>query len=146
VTAAQPGRPTLVARVLGARHRPTAPALVLVAIGAATVVVSAVVHLYLWGREDGYRAVPTIGPLFLLQGIVGCLLGVAIIAVRRVAVTAAGALYMAMSLGGLIISLNGELFGYPETLDAPYVKASLTDEIVGLVACLAACALRARDT
>jgi predicted CDP-diglyceride synthetase/phosphatidate cytidylyltransferase len=141
----EPQQPTLVTRVAGARHRTTALALVLVGIGAVTVVASAVIHLYLWGREDGYRAVPTIGPLFLLQGIVGCVLGVAIIALRRVAVTAVGALYLAMSVGGLLISLHGALFGYPETLDAPYVKLTLTDEIIGLVACLAACALAARE-
>ena len=73
--------------------------LVLVAAGAATIVASAVVHLYLWGKEDGYRAVPTIGPLFLLQGIAGCLLGPVMLVLRRVVTDAAGAMYLALSLG-----------------------------------------------
>lgn len=112
-------------------------------VGAVAVVVSAVIHLALWGQEGGYREVPTIGPLFLLQAIVGCVLGVAIIGLRRPVVTLLGALYMALSLGGLVISINDELFGYPETLDAPDVTLTLVVEILGLVACLAAIALSA---
>ncbi len=60
---------------------------------------------------------------------------------RRVITDAAGAAYMAMSLGGLYLSINGGLFGFDETLNAPWVKFSLVDEIVGVVACLAAAAL-----
>lgn len=115
--------------------------LVLVAAGAATIVASAVVHLYLWGKEDGYRAVPTIGPLFLLQGIAGCLLGPVMLVLRRVITDAAGAAYLALSLGALYLSINGGLFGFDETLNAPWVKFSLADEIVGLAACLAAAAI-----
>ena len=115
--------------------------LVLVAAGAATIVASAVVHLYLWGKEDGYRAVPTVGPLFLIQGIAGYLLGPAMLVVRRVVTVAAGAAYVALSLGALYLSINGGLFGFNETLNAPWVKFSLVDEIVGLAACLAAAAI-----
>ena len=112
--------------------------LVLVAAGAATIVASAVVHLYLWGKEDGYRAVPTVGPLFLIQGIAGLLLGPVVLVFRRVVTDVTGAAYMAMSLGALYLSINGGLFGFDETLNAPWVKFSLVDEIIGLVACLAA--------
>ena len=122
---------------LGRQHGARALVLVLVAAGAATIVVSAVVHLYLWGKEDGYRAVPTIGPLFLLQGIAGCLLGPVMLIFRRVITDAAGAVYMAMSVGALYLTINGGLFGFEDTLDAPWVKFSLVDEVVGLAACLA---------
>ena len=123
---------------LGRQHGTGALVLVLVAAGAATIVAAAVVHLYLWGKEDGYRAVPTVGPLFLVQGIAGLLLGPLMLAFRRVVTDAAGAAYMAMSLGALFLSINGGLFGFDETLNAPWVKFSLVDEIIGLVACLAA--------
>jgi hypothetical protein len=126
---------------LGRQHGASVLVLVLVAAGAATIVVSAVVHLYLWGKEDGYRAVPTVGPLFLLQGIAGCVLGPVMLIFRRVISDAAGAVYMAMSLGALYLSINGGLFGFDETLNAPWVKFSLVDEIVGLAACLAAAAI-----
>ena len=108
-------------------------------VSGATIVASGALHLYLWGRADGYRAVPTIGPLFLAQGAAGLLLGVALVAARRTVVTLAGAVFMALSIGGLVVSVNGELFGYPETLDAPYVKMALGIEIAGLIVCLATC-------
>ena len=126
---------------LGRQHGASVVVLVLVAAGAATIVVSAVVHLYLWGKADGYRAVPTVGPLFLLQGIAGCLLGPVMLIFRRVITDAVGAAYMAMSLGALYLSINGGLFGFDETLNAPWVKFSLVDEIVGLAACVAAAAI-----
>ena len=123
------------------RHGAGVVVLLFVAAGAATIVVSAVVHLYLWGKSDGYRAVPTVGPLFLVQGIVGLLLGAVMLIIRHVVATTAGAVYMAMSIGGLYLSLHGGLFDYQETLDAQYVKLSLVVEIIGLIACLVALAM-----
>ena len=118
--------------------------LALVAVGMVTIVVSAVVHLYLWGKSDGYRAVPTIGPLFLIQAIVGCVLGPTMLLVRRVFVTATGAVYLALSIGGLYLSMHGGLFGYQETLDAPFVKLTMIVEIIGFVATLAVTAMELR--
>ena len=126
-------------RSLSRRHG--TGALVLVAVGAATVAVSAVVHLYLWGKADGYRAVPTVGPLFLIQCIAGCILSAAMLIFRRVVTDLAGASYMALSLGALYLSINGGMFGFNETLNAPWVKFSLFDETIGLAAYLAAAAI-----
>ena len=123
---------------LSRQHGASTLVLALVAAGAVTILLSAIVHLYLWGKADGYRAVPTVGPLFLLQGIAGCLLGPLILAVRRVVTDVVGAAYMAGSLGALFLSINGGLFGFDETFTAPWVKFSLVDELIGLVACLAA--------
>lgn len=123
---------------LGRQHGASALVFVLVAAGAVAIVISGVVHLYLWGKKDGYRAVPTIGPSFLIQGIVGCLLGPVMLIVRRVYTDVVGAGYMAMSLGALYLSVHGGLFGFNESLNAPWVKFSLVDEIIGLVVCLAA--------
>ena len=123
---------------LSRQHGTSALVLVLVAVGAATIMASAVVHLYLWGKEDGYRAVPTVGALFVIQGISGLLLGPVMLVFRRVVTDAVGAAYMAMSLGALYLSINGGLFGFDETLNAPWVKFSLVDETIGLVACLSA--------
>jgi hypothetical protein len=133
--------PITISRRLAARHGRSVPALVLVVVAAAAIVVSAVVHLHLWGKADGYRNVPTIGPLFVVQGISGCILAVAMLALRRALVTFAGAVYMGMSLGGLLLSIHSELFDYQETLDAPFVKLSIVVEIIGLVAAVAASAV-----
>lgn len=42
---------------------------VLAVVGAALMVWSGVIHLQLW--SDGYRSISVIGPLFLIQGVVG---------------------------------------------------------------------------
>ena len=110
-------------------------------VGALTIVASGVVHLYLWGQTDGYRAVPTIGVLFLLQGIIGCLLGLVVAVVSHPLAPAGGAAYMAASVAGLLISIRWGLFGYDETLGAPWATFSLVDELLGLAIMLVATAL-----
>jgi hypothetical protein len=135
---------TAIRRALTRQHDASTPVFAFVAAGGVTIVVSAVVHLYLWGKSDGYRAVPTIGPLFLIQAIVGCVLGPTMLLARRVIATAAGAIYMAMSIGALYLSMHGGLFGYQETLDAPYVKLSLVVEVIGLIATVVVGAMELR--
>jgi len=103
-------------------------------VGAVMLAWSGVLHLYLWGKEDGYRAVPTVGPLFLIQGIVGCVLAVAAVSFRRLLIALAGAVYMAASIGGLYKAIHGGLFEYQETSDAPYVQMTFLVEFIGLVA------------
>jgi hypothetical protein len=112
-------------------------------IGAAMVAASAIIHLYLWGKEDGYRHVPTVGPMFLAQGIAGCLLAVAVLVQRRLILALAGAAYMAASLAALYKSIHGGLFDFDETFDAPWVKTSVVVEVVGLAAFGVATALLA---
>lgn len=80
-------------------------------VGALTIVASGVVHLYLWGHTDGYRAVPTIGALFLVQAIIGCLLGLVVAVVSHPLTPAGGAAYMAASVAGLLVSIRWGLFG-----------------------------------
>jgi hypothetical protein len=106
----------------------------LLVIGAAMVAWSAILHLYLWGKEDGYRNVPTIGHMFLAQGIVGCLLAVAVVVQRRVITALAGAVYMAASIAALYKATHGGLFDFEDTSDAPYVKLSYAIEFIGLAA------------
>ena len=110
-------------------------------VGALTIVASGVVHLYLWGHTDGYRAVPTIGALFLLQAIIGCLLGLVVAVVSHPLTPAGGAAYMAASVAGLLVSIRWGLFGYDETLGAPWVTFWLVDELLGRAIMLVATAL-----
>ena len=100
--------------------------LALTAIGAAFLIWSAVIHLELWG--DGYSDISVIGPLFLAQGI-GCIaLAVAIVAFRRLALLAAGAVAGAATAVGLLLTAHGGLFGYTESLSVPYATLSLAVE------------------
>ena len=110
-------------------------------IGAAMVATSAIIHLYLWGKEDGYRDVPTVGPMFLAQGIVGCLLAVTAVIKRHFIVALAGAVYMAGSIAALYKSIHGGLFDFDETSDAPYVQLSFVIEFIGLAAFIVALVL-----
>ena len=51
--------------------------------GGALLLWSAFIHFHLWNEPDGYRSIPTIGPLFLLQSISRAVIGVGVVAVRR---------------------------------------------------------------
>jgi hypothetical protein len=92
--------------------------------GSILLAVSAVVHFHLWDSE-GYRNIPTIGPLFLLQAIVGFVLAIATAIFRKLALVAASAVLAVSSIGGLLISIWWGLFGWQESFSAPYVGVAL---------------------
>jgi hypothetical protein len=100
--------------------------LVLAGIGGGFLVWSGVIHLELW--SDGYRDISVIGPLFLVQGIVCIVLAVAIVALRWLALLAAGAVAGVATAVGLLLSVNVGLFGYTESLAVPYARLSLAVE------------------
>ncbi len=97
-------------------------------LGAGLLIWSAVIHLHLW--STGYRHIATIGPLFLLQGVLGIVLAVGIAVVRRPLALAAGALFAVGTIGGLLLSVNVGLFGFQDSLSAPFAVQSLVVEIV----------------
>src|ERR1700689_3310689 len=80
--------------------------------GAALLIASASIHLDLY--LTGSRTIPTIGWLFLLQGIAGYMPAVAIPATASRLVAAAGALFALGTLGGYLLSLKVGLFGFTE--------------------------------
>jgi hypothetical protein len=112
---------------------------VLVVVGAALMVWSGVIHLQLW--SDGYRTISVIGPLFLIQGIGGIALAVVIAVFRRVVLMAAGAVMMAATAAGLLLSAGIGLFGFQESLAVPYAMSSLVVEFVGAAVLAAAAAI-----
>jgi hypothetical protein len=73
----------------------------------------------------GYRSIPTIGPLFLLQGLAGVILAMLVLLSRRLGFVAAAAGFMIATIGGLLLSVYFGLFGFMETLAAPYAGLSL---------------------
>ncbi|MCL2583997.1 MAG: hypothetical protein FWE35_16255 [Streptosporangiales bacterium] len=106
-----------------------AAARVLIAAGAVALAWSGVIHLRLW--SGGYDAIPLIGPLFLVQGIVSLLIAVALVVFRRPVLMGAGALTLAATAGGLLLSAYSGLFGYTESLAVPYATESLYVEFAG---------------
>jgi hypothetical protein len=115
--------------------------LALAGIGAGFLVWSAVIHLELWG--DGYSGISVIGPLFLAQGIGCIILGVAIVALRSLALLASGAVAGAATAVGLLLTVHIGLFGYTESLSVPYATLSLAVEFTAAFVLLLATALLA---
>ncbi len=100
--------------------------------GGALVVISSGLHFHLW--ETTYRHVPTIGMLFLLQALTGLLLGLALVGRRRDVLATAGAGFMASSIGGLLLATTSlGLFGFRESLAAPFAGLLLAIEVAGLL-------------
>jgi predicted lipoprotein with Yx(FWY)xxD motif len=102
--------------------RTTLPRWLLRVTGAGLIAASAAMHLDLY--LTGFSTVPTIGPLFLFQVIVGFALALAIVATPLiwvpsrpavdVTVAVAGAGYAIATLGGYLLSLWVGLFGFHE--------------------------------
>jgi hypothetical protein len=92
------------------------------------------VHLHLW--QAGYRHVPTIGPLFL-AAMVSTLAVAAGLLVRPSRMI--GVLGFGVVMGilvGLIVSVNVGLFGFTESLSAPFAVESIVLEIAAAVTLL----------
>jgi hypothetical protein len=98
-------------------------------IGSALLASSGAIHLQLWSM--GYRSIPTIGPLFLVQGVAGILLAGLLVFSRRLLVVVMAIGFMIATIGGLLFSTYFGLFGFMETLAAPYAGLSLAVEISG---------------
>jgi hypothetical protein len=112
---------------------------ILAIVGAVLAVWSGEIHLQLW--SDGYQDIAVIGPLFLIQGIGSIVVGIAVVIGRRLVLIAAGAVALAATAVGLLISVNFGLFGIRESLAVPYAKTSLVEEFVGAAVLLAAAAI-----
>ncbi len=97
--------------------------------GAALLVWSGVIHLQLW--SGGYRDISVIGPLFLIQGITSIALALPLVVFRRLVLLAAGAVLLAATAVGLLLSAGIGLFGYTESLAVPYAGTSLAVEFTG---------------
>ena len=93
--------------------------------GAALLLASGAIHLDLY--LTGYRTIPTIGPLFLLQVIAAFVLAAAILITRNWVVEAAGALFAVSVLGGYLLSLWVGLFGFTEVRTAAGIWAGIID-------------------
>jgi hypothetical protein len=105
------------------------------------------IHLQLW--VDGYREVPVVGTLFLLNAIGAVLLAVALLAVpvRLLSVAAAvTAVFTAGTLAALIISLTAGLFGVRESLQTPLVPTTLIVESTGVLVLVLTAILGARSS
>jgi hypothetical protein len=92
------------------------------------------IHLHLW--QEGYRQIPTDGPLFLLDAVAGFVFAAALLAWPRALTGLLAAGYTAATLGALIISLSVGLFGFRESIHASFVVPSLVIEAIAALVLL----------
>jgi hypothetical protein len=141
-TATAGGRPwwqELLLRAPGGPIQRRVALTLLIAAGAGLTVYSGYIHLYLYGRQPyPYSAIPTIGPLFLLQGIVAIVIGVLVIVARRFFAVLLGAGLMVVSVAALVIDVEVGMFGFQDSWQVPYATSTLYVEIVGAVLLLIA--------
>lgn len=103
-------------------------------LGAALTIAMGWIHLRLW--LGGYREIPIIGTLFLLNAIGTGVLVAALAAAParlRSAAAAITAVFTAGTLAGLILSLTVGLFGMRESLQTPLVPTTLIVESAGIL-------------
>jgi predicted lipoprotein with Yx(FWY)xxD motif len=116
------------------RPAPGWSAVVLRVVGSGLLIATAAIHLDLY--LTGYRTIPTIGWLFLLQVIAAFGLGLAVLAIpRRLAAgmlasrlaAAAGAGFVLATLGGYLLSVWTGLFGFKEVRTGVGLAAGLVE-------------------
>lgn len=93
--------------------------------GALLLVVSACVHLVLY--LTGYRAIPTIGWLFLVQFVVAFVLAIGALVTHSRLVAIAGAGLALCTLGAYLLAVWIGLFGYKEIRTRAGIAAGLIE-------------------
>ena len=127
-------------RRLASPHRPATPqtggrragALALRLTCVALLAWIGTVHLHLW--LEGYRQIPTDGPLFLLDAVAGLALGALLLVWGAPLAGLVAAGYTASTLTALLISLSVGLFGFRESISASFVTQSLAIESITVLA------------
>jgi predicted lipoprotein with Yx(FWY)xxD motif len=107
-------------------------------LGAGLLFATGAIHLDLY--LTGYRTIPTIGWLFLLQVITAFGLGATLLVWSSRLVAAAGAGFAIATLGGYLLSLRVSLFGFREVRTTAGIVAGVIE--VATFGVLAAFALR----
>jgi len=87
------------------------------------------IHLHLW--LEGYRQLPTNGPLFLAAALGAFLLAAVLIVLPRPVIGLLCAGFLVATLAALIVSINFGLFGFKESAGASFLMLSLVIESMG---------------
>src|SRR2546423_8632101 len=105
--------------------------------GGGLLIATGAIHLDLY--LTGYRSIPTIGWLFLLQVIAAFGLGAVVLVSAGSLTAAAGAVFALATLGGYLLSLWTGLFGFTEVRTTAGIVAGVIEvaafaALTGLVA------------
>src|SRR5258707_1802213 len=114
-------------QVMKTSHRPgwTWQRLGLRMTGAGLLIATGAIHLDLY--VTGYRTIPTIGWLFLLQVIAAFVLGAAAAVLGSRLAAAAGAGFALSTLGGYLLSIWIGLFGFREVRTTAGIVAGVIE-------------------
>jgi predicted lipoprotein with Yx(FWY)xxD motif len=93
--------------------------------GAGLLAATAAIHLDLY--LTGYKDIPTIGPLFLLQIIAAFVLAAAVLATGNRVVAALGAGFAVATLAGYLLSIWIGLFGFTEVRTTAGIVAGIIE-------------------
>jgi len=97
---------------------------------AASVLTAGSVHLYL--RVDGYRELPTVGPLFVLNFAASILIAATVVATPRVVGYALAIAFGASTIGAFLLSVAVGISGYKEVLLGRAQAVAGTAELAAL--------------
>lgn len=114
-------------------------------VGGATLLVSGYIHLRLWS-SFGYRHIPTVGTLFVLQAVIGLLLGLALLFKPRVWLAVLGGAFALATITGFVISLTRGIFGFRDYWSAPFAVTAFVIELAAVVMNLTAAGLTVQRT
>jgi len=107
--------------------------------GALLLAVSAGIHLYLY--LTGYRSIPTIGWLFLVQFVVAFILTITVLVTHSWLAAAASAGFALSTLGAYLLAVWTGLFGFKEVRTRAGIAAGLIEVAAFGVLALAAIAI-----
>ncbi|HEY2312919.1 MAG TPA: hypothetical protein VGH96_04850, partial [Streptosporangiaceae bacterium] len=138
----------LVVTGMSAEQRPGVGSRFLLRVtGAGLLIATAAIHLDLY--LTGYRTIPTIGWLFLLQIIAGFALGGLVLVTGSRLVAALGAGFALSTLGGYLLTVQFGLFGFREVRTTAGIVAGIIEvlafAVLAFLAATPSSAVRAAD-
>ena len=105
------------------------PSIAVAIVAVAGVLLSADVHLDLW-YSQGFRDIPTIGPLFLLNAVSGVLIGLVVLSWSHWLPPLVAAGFGAGTLAAFYLSVSVGLFGLHEVASGqPQVLAEIAEYV-----------------
>jgi hypothetical protein len=89
------------------------------------------IHYDLWNA--GYRHIPRIGPLFMVNFVISIAIAATLVVSRRAAVAVAGIVFAALSLAGLVLSRTIGVLGFTEMVWTPPAINTLASEVGAII-------------
>ncbi len=100
---------------------------------AGLLIASGAIHFHLWDVAGGYREVPTLRILFLVQTATCVLAAIALLVTRHLLIVAGSTLLMAGTIVGFILARTVGIFGFKLPFSTGLAYVVLAVEIAAIV-------------